>query len=158
MTRDEYERSKARIEEQHRAAVELMETACKAQLRALELVWLVQGEGGAGSAAAIVAATPAAPASAKQESSPPPPPPRRKTSPEVANDITKVCYWRLPETFTRNDVLEILDYEPDRATLSRSLQTLVEKKFIRIEEEGAGHRPTIYRRTPPPKQEPDASS
>src|SRR5215203_577393 len=44
MTRDEYERRKQRIEEQLRAGIELMESAHRAQMRALDLVWMVQAE------------------------------------------------------------------------------------------------------------------
>ena len=44
MTRDEYERRKQRIEEQLRAGIELMESAYRAQIRALDLVWMVQAE------------------------------------------------------------------------------------------------------------------
>jgi hypothetical protein len=44
MTRDEYERRKGRLEEQLRAGIELMESAYRAQVRALDLVWMVQAE------------------------------------------------------------------------------------------------------------------
>jgi hypothetical protein len=44
MTRGEYERRKQRIEEQLRAGIELMESAYRAQIRALDLVWMVQAE------------------------------------------------------------------------------------------------------------------
>jgi len=145
MTRDEYEQSKARIQEQHRAAVELMDAAFKAQLRALDLVWMVQsGEGGSGFEIVAVPAAPAAPCPAKQEG---PEKPRRKSSPEVARDIV-AAYWRFPERFTRHDVLKALDYEPERAALFRALKDVVEWGHIRVEEAGSGHNPTVYRRTP----------
>jgi hypothetical protein len=144
MTRDEYEQSKARIQAQHRAAVELMDAALKAQLGALDLVWMLQGgQGGAGVAAALGAAAPALPAAAKTEA---PAPPRRKSSPEVKNDIV-AAYWKLPETFTLQDVRQVLGYEPRRGALYRALMELEKRGHIGIEQPGRGHRASVYRRT-----------
>jgi hypothetical protein len=144
MTRDEYEQSKARIQEQHRAAVELMDTACKAQLRALDLVWMVQGQGGAGGEALAGLVIPAAPPPAKQEE---PKKPRRKSSPEVAKDVVAVV-GRLPEKFTRHDVIKLLGYEPERGALFRALKDVIDEGHIRVEQAGSGQVPAIYRRNP----------
>ena len=138
MTRAEYERAKARIEAEHRAAAELLESARKAQLRALDLVWMVQGEeAGAGQDAASTSAP----------SAPPPEPPRRKTSPELAEEIL-AAFWQLPERFTRHDVCEVLGYVPERATLHRSLTSLVAMGHFRVEQAGTGHRAALYLRIP----------
>jgi hypothetical protein len=145
MTRDEYEQSKARIQTQHRAAVELMDAAFKAQLGALDLVWMIQGgQGGAGVAASLGAAAPAAPPSAIPEA---PAPPRRKSSPQVENDIV-AAYWKLPETFTLHEVRQVLGYKPQRGALYRALRELEKRGHIRVEQPGSGHRASVYRRTP----------
>jgi hypothetical protein len=137
MTRDEYERRKQRIEEQLRAGIELMESAYRAQIRALDLVWMVQAEEDA-------------------ESPPPPPPaqqplrppdkPRRRSAPEVDDDV-RSAFGSLPETFTRRDVCEALGYEPDRGALYRSLQLLTRSGALRVESPGGGQRATTYRKT-----------
>ncbi|HET9226677.1 MAG TPA: hypothetical protein VFR31_08420 [Thermoanaerobaculia bacterium] len=77
MTRDEYERRKQRIEEQLRAGIELMESAYRAQMRALDLAWMVQAEEDA-------EAPPPPPV--PEPASPPPLPPRR-SAPEVDADV-----------------------------------------------------------------------
>jgi len=136
MTRDEYERRKQRIEEQLRAGIELMESAYRAQIRALDLVWMVQAEEDA-------QAPPAFPAQAQ---APSPDKPRRRSAPEVDDDVHE-AFSRLPETFTRRDVCEALGYEPDRGALYRSLQLLTRSGALRIESPGGGQRATIYRKT-----------
>ena len=140
VTRDEYERSKARLEEQRHAGVELVETAYQAQVRALDLVWMLQGEGAAaGQRTAGAAPAPAKPLPQAQ-------PPRRKKAPEVEDDV-RAAFPRLPEEFTRSDVCEILGYEPERAALYRSLQSLVQEGLARVKERGDGRRATVYRKT-----------
>ena len=136
MTRDEYERRKQRIEEQRRAGIELMESAYRAQIRALDLVWMVQAEEDA-------EAPPPPPA---QEPLRPPDKPRRRSAPEVDDDVRE-AFASLPETFTRRDVCEALGYEPDRGALYRSLQLLTRSGDLRIETPGGGQRATIYRKT-----------
>jgi hypothetical protein len=142
MTQAEYEHSKQRLEEQRRAGVELVERAYEAQMRALELVWMLQG--GAGSTAlpaGAVAAPPPAPA-------PPPPPeqPQRRKGPEVEDDVG-ARFWELPEVFTRRDVCRVLGYEPDRAVLHRILKKLLRDGSTSVEFKGDGQRPAKYRKT-----------
>ncbi len=136
MTRDEYERGKMRIEEQLRAGIELMESAYRAQIRALDLVWMVQAE--------------------EDAEAPPPPPepepaapqelPSRRRAPEVDADI-RAAFPRLPATFARRDVCAALGYEPDRGALYRTLQDLTHSGDLRIEKPGGGQRATTYRKT-----------
>lgn len=136
MTRGEYERRKQRIEEQLRAGIELMESAYRAQIRALDLVWMVQAEEDAES-------PPPPPA---QEPPRPPDKPRRRSAPEVDDDV-RAAFARLPETFTRRDVCEALGYEPDRGALYRSLQLLTRSGALRIGSRGGGQRATAYCKT-----------
>jgi len=133
MTQAEYEHSKQRLEEQRRAGVELVERAYEAQMRALELVWMLQG--GMGPAALPAGTVAAAPASLA-----PPPPveqPRRRKGPEVEDEVY-ARFWELPEVFTRRDVCRVLGYEPDRAVLHRILKKLLGDGFTSLEFKGDG--------------------
>lgn len=133
MTRDEYERRKARLDEQLRSGIELLESAHRAQMRALDLVWMMQAEEGSAEP------EPGEPASV-------PEPPRRRRAPEVDADV-RAAFPRLPQTFTRGDVCEALGYEPDRAALYRTLQDLTREGIVRVETPGGGQRATAYRKT-----------
>ncbi len=139
MTRNEYEQRKRRLEEQLRSGIELLETAFRAQVRALDLVWMLQEEED-GSTGAV-------PASVPQLAAPLPPPkqPRRRSAPEVNADV-RAALSRLPETFTRTEVCEALGYEPDRGTLYRCLEELIRENILKHESLGAGQRATIYRK------------
>jgi hypothetical protein len=139
MTQQEYEQSKQRLAEQRRAGVELVERAYEAQMRALELVWMLQG--GAG---------PAALPAADVSPGPPvlPERPRRRSGPEVEADVLK-AFPRLPDVFTRREVCGVLGYEPDRGALYRALKKLVEDGLTRVEFAGDGQRPARYRKTAP---------
>jgi hypothetical protein len=143
VTRDEYERSRARLEEQHRETLTLIETAFQAQIRALELVWMLQGGGEIPKGMVTVAEAPPPAAPAK---------PRRRTSQEIVNDVV-AAYWRVPETFSRHDVCQAIGYKPDRSILFRTLKRLVDRGDLAVEESGSGHRPTLYRRTPKKKSD-----
>ncbi len=136
MTRDEYERSKTRLEEQRRSGVELVEAAYEAQVRALDLVWMLQG--GVGPVAFSSGASVPAPVPAER--------PRRRSASEVDEDV-RAAFSQLPERFTRREVCAVLGYEPDRGALYRSLQTLVEEALVRVESAGEGQRATVYRKT-----------
>ena len=136
MTQDEYERRKARLDEQLRTGIELLESAHRAQMRALDLVWMIQGEEGS---------SPEPPAAAP-DPVPPPEPPRRRRAPQVDADV-RAAFPRLPATFTRREVCEALGYEPDRAALYRVLQDLTREGAVRVENPGGGQRATAYRKT-----------
>jgi hypothetical protein len=142
MTREHYEQSKRRLEEQRRAGVELVEAAYTAQVRALDLVWMLQGDGAdtgfVGSVTPAVAPVQRAPvASAPQ-------PPRRSAN-EVEGDV-RAALAGLPATFNRNDVCRVLGYEPDRGVLYRTIRKLAEEGVLRQEESGDGRRAAVYRR------------
>ena len=146
VTRDEYERSKWRLEEQRRAGIELIETAYQAQARALDLVWMLQGEGAGGErVTALASPEPVVPALAQQEPLPPAEPSRYRMPIEIHEDVRAILP-RLPERFTRRDVCQLLGYEPGRAALYRFLKDLVEKGVTRVEEAGDGRRATVYRK------------
>jgi hypothetical protein len=132
MTQPEFEQSKRRIEEGRRTGLELVERAADAQMRALELIWMLQG--GTGSAAAApLPETPSAPE-------------RRRRAPEVNAEVREL-FDRLPATFSRRDVCAALGYEPDRGALYKTLQSLVQEGSVEIASAGSGQTATLYRKT-----------
>lgn len=139
MTREQYDQRKRRLEEQLQAGIQLLESAYQAQIRALDLVWMLQAEeAGAGPA------RDGAPLSAPAAPTAPPPAPSRRRTPTEVNDDVRAALPRLPGTFTRGDVCATLGYEPDRAVLYRILQELVREGRLRLESPGAGQRATVY--------------
>lgn len=144
VTREQYNLHKRRLEEQLQAGIQLLESAYQAQIRALDLVWMLHAEEAGVEVTGAAAA--AAPAPATQAPTPPAasPPPRRRMPGEVSEEVLAVLP-RLPELFTRGDVCEALGYEPDRAVLYRVLQELRQEGHIDIKSPGAGQRATVYR-------------
>jgi hypothetical protein len=143
MTREQYEQRKRRLEEQLQAGIQLLESAHQVQIRALDLVWMLQAE-----ESAEVVRTEAVAAPSPAATAPPPAPPRRRMPGEVTEDILAALPG-LPDTFTRGDVCDALGYEPDRALLYRILQDLRREGRLGIQSLGAGQRATIYRRIDP---------
>jgi hypothetical protein len=152
MTRDEYEKRKQRLEEELRTGVELLETAHHYQLRALQLVWVAAGGDGVEiPPLPAVAVSPAAKESfpaapALSAPLPTPPKPARRGPWELHNDIVDALE-KLPEIFTRNDICQAIGYEPDRGSLYRVLQGLMEEGAAVVEQTGSGKWPTRYRKT-----------
>jgi CRP-like cAMP-binding protein len=150
MTREQYEQRKRRLEEQLRAGIQLLESACQAQVRALDLVWMLQAEeSGAGVEHAVsspAAPSPSAPAAQERPLARPQPHGQRTLT---ARDEIYSSFYRLPETFTRHDVCKMLGHEPDRGTLFRILQEMVGRGYIRVAERGAGQRATVYAKNDP---------
>lgn len=149
MTRNEYEQRKQRLEQQLRAGIELLESAYRAQGRALDLVWMLQAE------EAVAGPVLDAPTPAKQEPLPAANVPRRRRPDEVIADLNET-FWRLPKTFTRGDVCEALGYEPERGGLYRILQGMVKDGLVRVESLGEGKRATVYRKIEPADSAQDA--
>jgi hypothetical protein len=139
MTREDYEEQKRRLAEQHRALLEMVETAHQFQLRALEIVWrMMSGEGSAESLLPRPAAAPP----------PPAPPARRRQKPgELYNDVV-AALPQLSEPFTQSDVCGAIGYTPDRGSLYRTLQELRIQKRLVVQSGGSGNRPAHYRRAP----------
>lgn len=147
MTREQYEQQKQRLDEQLRAGIRLLESAHQAQVRALDVVWMLQAEEpGAGPAALFSPEPASAPTPAKQEPLPVPASPPRRSASHLGSDL-RAALPRLPRQFTRGDVCAALGYEPDRGTLFRLLRELVQDGSVSIESTGSGRRATIYRRT-----------
>ncbi len=145
MTREQYEQRKRRLEEQLRAGIQLLESACQAQIRALDLVWMLQAEEAGGEAGLVGFSSVARGASgpAPQEG-PPAASPSYGEKTYTARDDIYSSFYRLPQRFTRNDVCTTLGYTPDRGALFRILRELVDLGYIQIAERGGGKRATVY--------------
>lgn len=155
MRREEYEERKRQIEEQHQAAVALLESARHQQVRALDLVFFMSS-GAEGSPAP---STPE-PVSATAEARAPSPAavgapslarPRRRAAWQLVEEI-ETALPLLPERFDRNDLCLVLGDEPDRGSLYRSLQQLVNEGALEIEFHGSGKSPSRYRKLTPNAQ------
>ena len=145
MTHDEYEQRKRRLEEELRAGVELLETAHRHQLRALQLVWAATGMEipppvvAPAAAAVYTAPAPAAPTEVT--------PARARRGPwELHNDVVDALDV-VPEVFDRNDACRVIGYEPDRGSLYRTFLDLKEEGTLVIQKRGSGRSPTLYRKT-----------
>jgi hypothetical protein len=144
MTREDYEEQKRRLAEQHRALLEMVETAHQFQLRALEIVWRMMS--GEGSAESLL--PPAAPRLAAAAPPPPAPPPKqRQKAGELYHDVVAALPG-LPEPFTQEDVCGAIGYTPDRGSLYRTLQDLRLEGRLAVQSGGSGNRPSRYRRAP----------
>jgi hypothetical protein len=147
MTRDEYEQRNRRLEEELRAGVALLETAYRHQVRALQLVWAAAG-GDVEIPSSVMAAFSGLPAAAAPALPAAPPQPARRTAWGLFNDVQDALD-QAPEVFDRNDICRILGYEPNRGSLYRTLQELIQDGACALEERGTGKVPTRYRKTAP---------
>ena len=155
MTREQYERSRRQMEEQLRTGIALLEKAYHAQVAALDVVWRLHSPEGEApvqrpepspvpSPVSIQPAAPAPLPSASKAHRP-----QGRSADQVEEDIFSL-FWRLPESFTRSEVCEVIGYEPDRTVLYRVLRELVRSGYLAVEDPGSGRRATLYRKTAPP--------
>src|SRR5437763_2035166 len=124
MTQDEYERTKARLAEQRRSAMEMVEAGYQAQLKALELYWTLQGGKGEGAQPVeFISGGPAAAPTPGQAAPPAVEAETRRSAPEVDADV-RATFPLFPETFTVRDAYRALGYQPYRSALYLSLRKL----------------------------------
>ncbi len=144
MTRDEYELRRQRLDEQLRAGIELLQTAHRQQVRALDLVWATTAE--EDFAIPQVEPRPAASPTVSPQPQPPAQPSRpRQQAGQLSNDV-QAALSRLPEVFDRNHVVAELGYEPDRGSLFRTLRELIWNGVLSLETYGRGRLPSRYRK------------
>jgi len=148
MTHNEHEQAQRRLEEARRAGVELVETAYRAQMAALDVVWKLVG--GAPGDSSLPSEEPVTTAPVAPEPPPPPPPPppaqrKRRPGGEVKEELRRI-YTQLPETFGRADIHALLGYEPERAGLYRSLAEMSSKGALVIVKPALGRTPAVYRK------------
>ena len=116
------------MEEQLRTGIELLRAAHRRQVEALEVLW--NGKGEKPVAARSVAPTPV---------------PRQKTG-ELYSDVVGALA-KVPDVFTRDDLLACLGYQPNRASLYRILQDLIADGVLATASPGGGRTPSSYRKT-----------
>jgi hypothetical protein len=150
MTHDEYEKRKRRLDEELRAGVELLETAHRHQIRALQLVLVASGGEAMEALPAVRAAIPLM-LSAPAVSGPPTlsadsPQPGRRGPWALFNDVVDALA-AVPEVFDRNDMCRVLGYEPDRGSLYRTFQELKREGVLTQQQRGTGKWPARYRKT-----------
>lgn len=146
MRHDEYEQRKQKLDEQLDAGIDLLRAAHRQQTRALDLVWMTSAEEDV--QISIPRQSPAAPAAAA--SAPEPvretaPAPRRKAG-ELYDEVGEALA-HVPEVFDRSDMCERLGYAPDRGSLYRVFQELVQEGILTVHSRGEGRHPTRYRKT-----------
>jgi hypothetical protein len=149
MTHDEYEKRKRHLEEELRASIELVETAHRCQLRALQLVWAAMGGEGVEILPPVVGATSPLATSSAVPVLPAPtvsPQPARRGPWALFNDVQDALA-EVPEVFDRNDLCRILGYVPDRGSLYRTFQELKREGVLTQHSRGAGKWPARYRKT-----------
>jgi hypothetical protein len=135
MTRDEYEARRRRLDEELRAAIEMLKAGHQAQVQALDLLWRISTGG-----AAAPDPFPVLPSAAPKS--------RRRGPGELLQEVIAILP-QLPEPFTKDDVSRALPDPPDRSSLFRVLQELEMTGRLRVESYGSGRLPTVYRREPP---------
>ena len=124
MTRSEYEARRRRLDEELRAALELIKVGHQAQVQ------------GVVEPAAFPAEAPPQPRAESR--------PQRRGAGELLDEVMEILP-RLPERFTKADIEKALKEPTDRATLFRLLRDLEESGWIRTETPGRGRNPTAYR-------------
>jgi hypothetical protein len=132
MTRDEYEARRRRLDEELRAAMEMLKVGHQAQIQALDLLWRIS-TGGTVAPQPSPALPPAAPKS------------RRRDPGELLQEVIAILP-QLPEAFTKDDVSQAFPDPPDRTSLFRVLRKLEFSGFLHVESYGGGRTPTVYRR------------
>ena len=75
-----------------------------------------------------------------------PPPPSRRGAWELLDDV-ETALTKVSGVFDRNDICRAIGYEPDRGSLYRTFQGLIEEGVIAIEQRGAGRHPARYKKT-----------
>jgi hypothetical protein len=143
MTRDEYERRQGEIEARYRAALEILEAGRRAQMEELERLRPPERNG--------------EPAPPRREAPPSnvtaakPPEPGLAARPRTGDLLAEIrsALDRLPEEFTKNDLLRVLGDSPHRTTLFRALQQLELEGRIAVQSLGSGSKPAVYRKKPP---------
>ncbi|HEX7181031.1 MAG TPA: hypothetical protein VF756_04255 [Thermoanaerobaculia bacterium] len=146
-TRSRLERRRL-LEEQLQAALEMMRSGYEIGLRTLEALRAESAEEDVDGAAPVPSVGGDSPAEAVPETSrpaPAPPPPSRIPA-KPRPDVIQVELPRLPEVFTKADLVRVLGYQPTRGTLLRIIDQLRQDGVIEILKASNGGHPTTYRK------------
>jgi hypothetical protein len=140
---------RARLEEQLRADIELLQEAHRVKLRAFETVWRVQEDLAQTPAPSGTAGRPQAsarPAAPRAE-------PKRRTEGWSVLFAIQEKMDEIPEVFDRTDVVRVLGFTPKRATLFRALDELRNDGWIADERPSEGRQPAQFRKLCRPDSE-----
>jgi hypothetical protein len=140
MEHNEFEQHKRVLDDQLRAAIDLLKAGHAAQMRELEARWQVAETGAAASES---------PSGSTPESPPDPEPaaPAQVRQPAGSlYDAVLSVFAELPEEFDKNDILRALGYSPNRVSLFRVLRTLGQEGWIENKTFGAGRTVSVYRK------------
>jgi hypothetical protein len=134
MSHDDLETLRARLEEQLRRDIEILQEAHRIKLRAVETIRQARAE-------------PMRAASPVPTAPPPPQPPRqtRRGAWSVINEL-EALLPKLPEEFDKRDVIARLGYTPSKATLARAFDVLRQEGVLAISETGIGRQPSRFRK------------
>ncbi len=140
MKHNELLQRKRELDERLRAGIELLEAAHRAEVRALETLWVSYGEpeSPGGAVTLLVPEAPAPPAAPAQPSR------MRREAWTLHEEVLKALD-QVPQKFDKNDVCRALGQTPQRASLHRVLQDLIFDGTLEVEYSGIGRRPTVYR-------------
>lgn len=150
MTRNEYEARRRRLDEELRAAMELLKAGHLAQVQMLDLLWKLSTDGTA--APATPDPSPIGPVAQEPARQP-----RRRGPGELVDEVIDLLP-KLPELFTKDDVAKILAEPADRSSLFRVLQELQANGWFKLDRAGQGRYPTVYRQRRSAKGGTDTSS
>jgi hypothetical protein len=146
VTQDEVATRKRLLDQQLEAGIDLLRRAHRAQVRALELVWM------ANPAAELtplpVAAQAVESPQALTPASPETPRPRRRGAWELHEEVL-TALGQVGAEFDRNDVCRALGYEPDRSSLQRTLVQLQGEGVIALTATGTGRTPARWAKLAP---------
>jgi hypothetical protein len=135
MTPGEFEQKKRALEEQLRSGIEMLQRSFQIQLRALELVRWSEG-----------------PAGDLPDGSPEREPLRRRSEwsePGVLLSRVEEALGQLPDEVTKNDVIRVLGFTPERSSLHRAITKLERRGILALQTRGDGRLPSVYRKLPP---------
>jgi len=149
MTQDEFEKLRARLEEQLRADVELLYEAHRVKLRAYETIRRARAELEEGdlsmAAAPLPPGSPQLPAPEPKAAAPLTKSGTRSQAGSILYALEEILD-QLPEEFDKNDVHRLLGYVPSRPTLARAFETLRDEGILAVSAPGSGRMPMRFRK------------
>ena len=143
MADDEIAARRRALDEQLRAGIETLQAAHRVQVQALEVLRI----GAPGGALPVPSTGSPPPLPAEPVSAPASVTVGRRQPGELREKVLAI-FEALPQEFTKNDVVRLLELIPDRSSLFRTLDDLVAEGFFQVRSLGVGRSPTIYRKKP----------
>jgi len=148
MTQDEFEKLRARLEEQLRRDIEMLYEAHRVKLRAFETIRQARAELDGSERPPAPSAEQRPPALAPAARPAPAPAPAVKTRGEAWSVLDGVvdALAELPAEFDKYDLVRALGQKPSKATLARALDTLCKGKVLAVSKPATGRTPARFRK------------